>query len=462
MRPVLAPLRFGRSSAPRLHYDRHMSIFSIWPSFGFRSNPYSQDTLSPDDLGDSLLVGRDAEVATISALIGTDGAFPTIEGPIGVGKSSLLEVTGYRMRKLCLAAKAGELYLPAVSRLQPSANLDELEAEAYRIIAQTLIRYADDFEKAGLFRPNVDELDKWLNASRYFSWEGGAGGFGFSANAGGGEEGNTGEGYTKSGFPSAIRALLQSAFAGQRGGIIVILDNLELVETVGAARAALDYLRDRIFNLPHVRWVLSGSRGIVSRARTERLSGIFQAPLRLDPLRDATTIDAINRRIDVFGSEDAVAPVTPTGFAFLYGALNSNLRESLSTSQEFAHWLHQSYVAQSLPLPTEQDRDALLEAWLLERATSAYQDASRVQPRNWRFFSDLCAAGGRANASEWEKFEFTTQQQYGSAVTQLADANLVVRETDPEDATRKVYAVTPLGRLVYFFRKNFVSIATTG
>lgn len=437
-----------------------MSLFSIWPSFGFSDNPYSQETLSADDSGDKLLVGRDTESLQLQRLIGTEGSFPTIEGPIGVGKSSLLEVSAYRMRKACLDAKAGELYIPAVARFQPSADLDELEAEVYRVIAQTLIKYADDFKAAGLQRPDVAELNKWLNASKYTSWQGGGGVMGVSTNVGHGEEGNSGEGYTRSGFPTAIRNLLTNAFYGKRGGIICILDNLELVETVGAARSALDHLRDRVFNLPNVRWVLSGSRGIVSRARTERLSGIFQAPMRLKPLEDASTVEAIKKRIQVFGSFTSQPPVTPNGFSFLYSALNSNLREALSTSQEFAQWVHLEYiVAQSaLPIPRASDLDALLEVWLFERAERAHDDASRVQPRNWRFFSDLCAKGGRANASDWTEYNFTTQQQYGSAVTQLADANLVVRETDPEDATKKVYVVTALGRLVYFFRSRFTNV----
>lgn len=435
-----------------------MALFSIWPAFGFSNNPYSQETLLPDEVGDRLLVGRDIESQELMSKLGTEGSFPTLEGPIGVGKSSLLEVTAFRMKRECLLAAAGELWVPAVERFQPSPDLQEFEAHVYRVIAQTLIKYESDFETAGLFRPNVDELNKWLNASRYTSWQGGGGIGPLSANAGGGEEGNSGEGYTKSGFPTAIRGLLSGAFEGRRGGVICILDNLELVETVGEARATLDFLRDRVFNLPNVRWVLSGSRGIVSRARTERLSGVFQAPMRLGPISDTDTVLAIHRRIEEFGTGGAVAPVTPNGFSYLYSALNSNLREALSTSQEFSNWLHSQYIQKGKELPNPSDRDGLLETWLFDRAENAFKDASSVQPRNWKFFSDLCREGGRAKASAWEDFEFTTQQQYGSAVTQLADANLVVRETDPEDGTRKVYVVTALGRLVHFFKSRLDSL----
>lgn len=431
------------------------SLFDIWPDFGFRANPYSQETLNADDAGDKLLIGRDEESRKIQRLIGTSGAFPTVEGPIGVGKSSLLEVSAYRMRQKCLAAARGELYLPGVMRLQPKNDADDFEFEAYRVIAQTLIRYADDFDRAGLFKPDTDELNRWLNASMFKQREGGfqtpLGGVNF----GGGASPNTSDGYARSGFPQAIRDLLESAFKGQRGGVVLVLDNLELIGTVGQARVSLEQLRDTVFALPNVRWILSGSRGIVSRARSERLSAIFQAPTVLLPLGDDAAIEAIRARIHHFGDEGANPPVTPEGFANLYKSLNSNLREALSTAQQFAMWIHDEYVIAGRDVPSASDLDALLEAWLFDRAERAVADAGRVQARNWQFFEELCAAGGRAGSSETEKFGFNKQQQLVSAVTQLSEANLVSRESDPDDGTKTVNSTTPLGWLVYFFRSRF-------
>lgn len=431
------------------------SLFNIWPAFGFASNPYSQETLTADSVGDELLVGRDPESARIQRLIGTDGSFPTVEGPIGVGKSSLLEVSVYRMRVKCLEAKRGELYLPGVSRLQPRADQNQFELEVFQTIAQTLIKYADDFEDAGLFRPKVDEIEQWLNSGIFRSREIGGQIAGVGANVASGSEPNTGEGYSQSGFRSAVRSILEEAFRGQRGAIVLILDNLELLETVGSARRTLDQLRDVVFNLPNVRWVLCGSRGIVSRARAERLSAIFQAPLPLKPLDDDQAIAAIRRRIESFGGTLATPPVTPEGFAYLYRALNSNLRESLSTAQQFASWVYEEFLESGKGIPGPSDLDNFLESWIFDRAEHAFRDAGRVQARHWQFFEELCARNGRAGSSEWEVFGFGFQQQLVGAVTQLIEANLIARETDPEDGTKTVNSVTPLGWLVYFFRTRF-------
>ncbi|MFX4273636.1 hypothetical protein ACQBAR_04115 [Propionibacteriaceae bacterium Y1685] len=130
------------------------------------------------------------------------------------------------------------------------------------------------------------------------------------------------------------------------------------------------------------------------------------------------------------------------------------MREALAHAQEFSLWLNDEFPAGS-ELPEDSDRDDLLEVWLAQRASDAFHDAEGIQPRNWQFFQDLCGVGGRAGSSEHQSFDFSKQQQMTAAVTQLQNANLMVRETDPEDGTRTINSVTSLGWLVYFHRSDF-------
>lgn len=394
-------------------------------------------------------------MAEIQRRIGSGGAHASVEGPIGVGKTSLVNVAAYRMARHCMDARARELYLPAVERFQPSRDLAEFEASVYRVVAQTLIRYADSFSHVGLDEPDVAGLNRWLNSPQYGSWSAGGSVLGNGLEVGKGSEPNTSEGFNRSGFPEAVRQALAKCFPRGTGGVICILDNLEIVETAGEARARLDELRDRIFNIPELRWVLCGSRGIVSRARTERLSGIFQVPLIVSPLDDDSAIDAIRARISYFGVGDSQPPVTPDGFEFIYKAHNKNLREAMTTAQDFAHWMANEYVGPDTLFPPAEERDELLQVWLAERAERAFRDARNIQPRVWQFFEELCTRGGRAGSGEFESFGFGFQQQMISAVTSLIEVNLMVREVDPENGSRTVNSVTPLGWLVYFYRAKF-------
>ncbi|WP_107765135.1 ATP-binding protein [Nocardioides terrigena] len=431
-----------------------MAIFGVWSRFGFRENPYSEATLTPDETGHRLLVGRDSEVENIQIRLGSGGTHPSVEGPIGAGKTSLLNVAAYRMARHCLDLREKELYLPAKERFQPHADADAFELKVMQVVAQTLVEWQDSFEAVGLARPNMHPLDQWLNEPEYGGWQAGGGAATVSASYGRTTEPNTSEGFQKSGFGDAVRAALEEAFPPGTGGIICIMDNLEILETTGSARKTLDELRDRVFNIPQLRWVLCGSRGIVSRARSERLSGIFQAPMIVRKLPDDDAVAAIRTRIEFYGDDDAVAPVTPKAFDFLYRALNSNMREALSHAQEFSHWLASEYP-QGQSFPDDSARDELLQIWLAERATDAFRDATSVQPRHWQFFTEVCEAGGRIGSAEFDRFGFGFQQQMTAAVTALVAANLMVREIDPDDGNRTVNSVASLGWLVFFYKSGF-------
>ncbi|WP_295125949.1 hypothetical protein [uncultured Leifsonia sp.] len=431
-----------------------MTLFAIWPSFGFRENPYSQDTLPAAEEGDMLIVGRDSEIQALQRAIGSGGAHPSVEGPVGVGKTSLINVATYRMAKQCMEARERVLFIPAVRTFQPTDTAAAFEHELFRGIAQTLLKYRGSFSHVGLPEPETDGWEEWLTRPVFENVSGGGGVATVSVQMGYGSEPNTSDGYTASGFQEEIRRQLALVFGENGGGIVCVLDNLEVLESVGNARTTLDQLRDRVFNIPGIRWVLCGSRGIVSRARTERLSGVIRSAMQVRALDDESAVEAIHRRISYFGETTAEAPVTPEGFEFLYQALHRNLRNALEFAQEFSDWLAQEYLDSGKDLPGPDERDALLQAWLVEKAEQARSDASGVQPRVWQFFVDLCAKNGRAGSSEFEEYGFVNQQQLTSSVTALVDCNLVVRETDPENGTRTINSVTALGWLVFFYKEQ--------
>lgn len=426
------------------------SFWSIWSRFGFSANPYSEETLLPDETGHILLAGRDSDIRSIQRRIGSGGAHPSVEGPIGAGKTSLINVASYRMMRHSVDLGAKEIYLPAVNRLQPRESANEFETEFFQIVAQTIIKYRSDIERVGLTVPPIDEMARWLNDPEYASSDYGVQIAGTGGNVSQGREPNSAGGYQQSGFSSAVRDVLQQTFPAGSGGIVCVLDNLEILESVGKARNTLDELRDRVFNIPEIRWVLCGSRGIVSRARSERLSGYFKAPRVVGRLSKNDAVEVIRRRIDYYGSPGAVPPVSPESFEFIYESLNSNMRDSLATAQEFSEYLDESFVEDS-EIPGASRRDEMLVAWLHARAQRAYDDAPEIQDRQWQFFNEFCLNGGQAGSSEFGEYSFVNQQQFSNAVSSLARANLMVREVDPDNGTRTLNSVTPLGWLVFAY-----------
>lgn len=424
----------------------------MWPRFGFRENPYSNEGLPPNEVGDALLVGRDTEVASLQTALASGGAHPSIEGATGVGKSSLIAVAAYRMEVACTANPSGTLFLPATEFFQMSTSVEALETHVYQVVAQTLIANVEAFRRAGTEIPDVARLDAWLNRPTYRSGSAAISGFG----GGAGSTPNTSTGFTESGFPEAVRAELARLFPTlATGAVVCVLDNLELLQTPGRAREVLEVLRDRVFTLQGLRWVLCGSRGIVSRARSGRLSGFFSVPTTIHPLPYDACIDLVRTRIEEFGNDDAYPPVTPSGFEYLYRALHLNLRDALAYAQQFAAWLYAEYVLHDADLPSDDDLKLLLEGWIADLADRAFAETKGVQRRVWQFFDQVAAGSGVARAADWEDFKFTTQQQMGGSVTALETANLMVRETDPDNASLKLATITPSGWLIYFHRNRY-------
>lgn len=76
-----------------------VDVHNIWPSFGYRKNPYGTEELRPDDEGDARLVGRDTQVKALMRPWFSSTQIATIEGPVGVGKTSLAGVAAYRSMK---------------------------------------------------------------------------------------------------------------------------------------------------------------------------------------------------------------------------------------------------------------------------------------------------------------------------------------------------------------------------
>ena len=157
-----------------------------------------------------------------------------------------------------------------------------------------------------------------------------------------------------------------------------------------------------------------------------------------------------------YGGPEAYPPITPAAFEFLYQAVHSNLRDAMAYAQQFSDWMYAEYVLAEKELPDETARRELLEIWMAQQAEAAQVDA-RVQPRVWQFFDELARKSGR-RASDWEEYGFSTQQQLVRTITDLVSTNLLIRETDPENASRSFAALTPQGWLVAFHRNGYKPI----
>lgn len=114
-------------------------------SHGFRSNPFSNKALPPDAAGEMLMVDREQEVNKLMRRIQESDNVPTLEGPNGVGKTSILNIALHRTFSQSKSSDIEPMFIPCRCSFQISkdkSNEDFLD-EIYLQVALTLIEQSE-------------------------------------------------------------------------------------------------------------------------------------------------------------------------------------------------------------------------------------------------------------------------------------------------------------------------------
>lgn len=146
-------------------------------------------------------------------------------------------------------------------------------------VAQTLIESAEELKERGLEIKKSENLNRWLNSPQLKSYQAGL----WVVQGGIQSETNTSAGFERSGFRKTVFSWLEQIFQNHDGGIICTIDNLELLQSSDTARSLLEQLRDELFNVTGLRWVLCGALGIVyGVVASPRLEGYLHKPIEVN------------------------------------------------------------------------------------------------------------------------------------------------------------------------------------
>lgn len=420
-----------------------MSIYDEW---GFRSNPFETTPLSPDAVGKALLVGRDQELQMLRRRLENPPRIPTIEGANGIGKSSLVNVAAYSSYADFQQDPRRIMLVPCrrVFQLRPELGVEEFISQVYREVCQTLIEQSSYLEGSHIqYSAEHERLNRWLNAPELKSFQAGVAGLG----AGWSTTQNPGEGFSKSGFNNAVRDWLGQIFpSAQSGGVVCVIDNLELLQTSETARQQLEALRDELLTVAGFRWVLCGALGIVlGVASSPRLEGHLLTPIQIAGIRPEFVPQIYTSRVETYRErDDWYLPIEIDSFQHLYSVLAANLRSVLGYADDFCQW-----VADRSPPGDAAEKRTLFEDWLTGLCKGAYESAQeQLKPRAWRVFEDALAVDGVFAPSDYEHFQFNSVMAFRPHVRDLEASGLVVSTQDEGDKRRKTIQVTPKGWLV--------------
>lgn len=424
----------------------------VWAAFGFSRNPYDTKPVPPSDDGDFLLVGRDAEVADLTARLTASSTIPVLVGANGVGKTSIVSVAAYRLSRARSDDATRYLALDAPLQLNSTQNLDAFVRDAYYRVAKVLLDEPELLARRGVKKAQVKALHRWLRDpdARQRS-------FGLTTPFGGGSllTGATpsdSEGFKGAGMQIMVDEWLDRCFGEPgSGGIVCLIDNLEVLKTSAQAREAVEALRDGLFAQRGLCWVLCGTPPVIGGGAlfSARMEGRIAPPIHIGPVASELAPELVTRRLERFSSSQAYAPVDGRGFERVYAVVNSRLRYALELCQWFAFFLH----AQGRRPVDAGERLELLDRWLASKADEFAQAASEVPARSWRLFDDLTDLGGEIRGREADVCRFDSAEDLAGAATSLCRAGLLERTV--ADVGDYMLQVTTPGWLVSFQRRNY-------
>ncbi|WP_432671715.1 hypothetical protein [Flavobacterium sp. SM2513] len=341
-----------------------MSLYKDW---GYTSNPFRPTPIEPTIRGIELLVGREKEKKKLKNRLKNDSGIITIEGENGIGKTSVINGSIFELYEESLLSKDDQaLYLPCnqIFQISPTKNLGDFIDEFYFTIAQTIIDKKKEIKENGYKNLKTDNLNKWLNSTIVTNIEAQIAGFGGTYN----QTPNESNGFMKSGFKKQIKSLLSNIFPNsESGGIICVIDNLELLETSDDAKRILEYLRDELLNMPEIKWFFSGSHNIFRTfISTPRLSGFINNPIKISHIHSINVPSILNSRINSYQNHvdnKPYCPILDTDFIKLFESLNGNLREVFKRLSAF--YLHIYELDKEEPY-SQENKNIAFEEWFEE------------------------------------------------------------------------------------------------
>ncbi|PIA80364.1 hypothetical protein BFR04_17030 [Gaetbulibacter sp. 4G1] len=407
----------------------------FYEDWGYVSNPFITSPLTAGEKGSELLIGREKEKRKLVNRLKSDSGIVTIEGANGIGKTSIVNVASYELFEDSLKQKSKKIFIPCKDHFQLSANCDvnEFIDSIYFSIAQTIL------DKSEYFKTHLRlsaSLETWLNAPEIETIQAQVAGFGFGHNS----SLNTSEGYSKSGFKKEIKDCLKSLFPSKDFGFMIcMIDNLELLKSSDKAKEVLEVLRDELFTIKGVKWIFSGSHGIIrSLVSSSRLSGFLLKPIVLDEVKSIYVPKLLTSRINSFKShidDIPYAPFTDEDFVSLYSNLDGNLREVFTKISSYCLDVYESDREPDFPA----QKNKRFEKWLSEER---YQTIASVRDvadsRSLKLLKLIIKRDGNITKSKLKKLDFENIKAVLESIDQLESAGLV---------SKMVYQLNELERL---------------
>ncbi|WP_233809008.1 hypothetical protein [Paraburkholderia sp. HP33-1] len=456
-----------------------------YATIGLTENPFVVQALRADEQGRRLLVGRDDEIMEVARRLHKKGKITCLDGHVGVGKTSLVNVAAFECFRDYFAGETSQLLIPSVVsfQLKPRGDVDEFCYEVFRGVAQTLLSHQEYLKDRDPEKSQLPHIHAWLNAplieqlsaASRIDPNGGVATMGLASDANSvsaSRQINQSAGFERSGFEVAVRNTLDRIFtAGNEGGVVCVIDNIELLESGDAARKTLEALRDKLFNVNGLRWVFCGANGVIhSLAASPRLTAFLSSPIiNVENVKSASIIPLIRARLAEFSTDphkvEEELPIDLEDLESLYRIVNTNLRDLLGLADDFC----ESCARSGKPIRIRSKKHDKYIEWLAKETSDRYDAlSSRISQNAWAVLDIAMSKIFRGtfgtadytsfNQNSTIKIERSTFLKWLRELLKLEliskDLNEDLSDSDADGLSRDVFSVTAKGALVYYARRK--------
>ena len=258
-----------------------------------------------------------------------------------------------------------------------------------------------------------------------------------------------------SGFRKTVLDWLISIFPyGDLGGVVCIIDNLELLQTSDSARKKLEQLRDKLFSYSGIRCVLCGSLGIVSGILSSpRLEGRLDTPITIKGIKCEYAPDVLTSRIKAFSLdlEKVYLPIEIHDFVRLYNILNQNIRNTLDYAHKYCLW-----IADEGEIPENNEKKQLqFDKWLsnLSHKTLSTLKSQMGQRPLKLLYNVGKDFGGSFSLGDYTDLDFKSIAAMRPHINTLEKFGLLTRYPDEDDKRRKTINITAKGWFIYYSQR---------
>ena len=136
---------------------------------GLREEPFEQTPLQPDEIGETLLIGREVRLQHLTSLSKQALDSRLLKASMGLEKLVSVNVAAFRLMKQSLEGNLPCLYIPCrrVFQLSADANLVEFIDGIYLEIAQTIINFQEVVLKRWDNIRKITPIAQWLNSPKF-------------------------------------------------------------------------------------------------------------------------------------------------------------------------------------------------------------------------------------------------------------------------------------------------------